>query len=73
MDEKHIRVLDSKEELDAAFEAAKTKYNATEDKSKETTMGMMGSHGLFKFANGACRHGKQVEIEYKCITGIKTC
>jgi hypothetical protein len=73
MDTKHSRALNSKEELDAAFEAEKTKYKATEDKSKETTMGSMGSHGLFKFANGECRHGKKVEIQYNIVEGAHTC
>lgn len=73
MDIKHSRAFNSKEELDAAYEAEKTKYKATEDKLKETTMGSMGSHGLFKIANGECRHGKKVEIQYNIVENAHTC
>ncbi|HTM63258.1 MAG TPA: hypothetical protein VL360_02005 [Gammaproteobacteria bacterium] len=73
VDKKHTKAFNSNEELDAAFEAAKTKYNAAEDKSKQTTMGTMGAVGLFKFANGECRHGKKVEIQYNIVENAHTC
>lgn len=73
MDTKHSRVLNSQEELDAAFEAEKAKYKATENKQREATMGTMGSVGLFKIANGECRHGKKVEIQYNNVENAHTC
>jgi hypothetical protein len=73
LDEKHSRDLASQELLDAAFEEAKNKYHATEDKQRETTMGSMGSHGLFKFATGKCQHGKKVELQYNKVEGESTC
>ncbi|KTD60351.1 hypothetical protein Lsan_2129 [Legionella santicrucis] len=72
-DTKHSMSVKSKEELDVKFNELKEKYNATEDKTRETTMGSMGSHGFFKFATGQCKHNKEVEIQYNEVTGQHRC
>jgi len=54
----------SKEMLDAEFERLKQKYNAIEIPEKQTQVGPMFQHGLFKIAVGTCKHNKTVEIQY---------
>lgn len=72
-DDKHSIGVGSKEELEIKFSELKEKYQATEIKERETTMGSMGSHGLFKFATGQCKHGKDVEVQYAEVTGQHHC
>lgn len=72
-DDKQSVSVDNKEELEVKFSELKEKYQATENKTRETTMGSMGSHGLFKFATGQCKHGKEVEVQYAEVTGQHHC
>jgi len=72
-DFKHSRNFESKEDLVGAFEKDKIKYNAKEDAARQSTMGHMGSVGLFKFAKGECKHGKKVELQYSEIENTHTC
>ena len=75
---KHKRVLkvekkefDSKKELNDTYRQLKNKYKAKEDSAQEIKMGLMGANGLFKVANGLCKHDHKVDLEYTAITGVE--
>jgi hypothetical protein len=73
MDAKNTRCFESKAKLDAVFEAEKEKFNAIELPEKETRSGPLGTTGLFKFAEGKCKHGQKVELEYSEISEMPVC
>lgn len=61
LDNKHTSGCSSSDDLKKQYDAMKTKYNAVE--VSESTMGHTRSHGMFKKAEGTCKHGKEVIIE----------
>lgn len=60
-DDKNSNVYKTENELKTEYERLKEKYNAIENPARETRL---GSYGLFKVAEGKCKHGKAVELKY---------
>jgi hypothetical protein len=63
VDDKNCKEYASQEELRAGYEKMKNKYNAQE---RPQGVGYrIGEHyGLFVSADGRCKHGKKIEVQY---------